>query len=200
MRDNVTGDGSSYACACRGGHGGGIYNAGVFGISNSTISGNTTGKSHASGPGGNGGGIYNAGSMAIGQSTFSGNICGDNHDLEGNGGSGGAIYNADTGSFSPAINLATISYNAAGNGTPAGNGGGIFNAAVAANLPLHATILALNTNPGNTYPDCSGTITSNDYNLIYNTTGCTVSGTITHNVPRAGSPARQSQEQWRADL
>ncbi|MGA9398354.1 MAG: choice-of-anchor Q domain-containing protein [Anaerolineaceae bacterium] len=188
VRDNLTGNGSSYACLCRGGHGGGIYNAGSFTIENSTISGNTTGNTSAAGTGGNGGGIYNAGTMSLLQSTLSGNTCGSNQIPSSDGGSGGAIYNSDTGSFSVAIDSTTISYNAAGNGKPAGKGGGIFNAALAANVTLHNTILALNNNPGNSYPECGGTITSNDYNLIYSITGCTVNGSTTHNIPAGQDP------------
>jgi CSLREA domain-containing protein len=189
IRDNLTGDTfDSSTCACRGGHGGGIYNAGIFIIYDGTISGNRTGKSHASGPGGNGGGIYNTNIMNIRSSTLSSNVCGDNHDSESNGGSGGAIYNSTTGSFPGPIINTTISYNAAGNGSPDGEAGGIFNAADTTDITLHNTILALNTNPGNTSPECSGGIKSNDYNLIYDTSGCMINGTITHNIPAGQDP------------
>ena len=32
-------------------------------------------------------------------------------------------------------------------------------------------------------PDCSGTFNSQDYNLVQNTTGCTLINNTTHNVP-----------------
>src|SRR5262249_3705719 len=42
------------------------------------------------------------------------------------------------------------------------------------------TTLISNTGPSYSADDCNGTITSGDYNLVQNTSGCTLSGT--HNV------------------
>jgi len=141
------------------GLGGGIFNArgGTVVINNSTISEN--------GATGEGGGIYNAGELTISKSTVSGN---------GSKTGGGILTDAD--GFALMITNSTLSGNSASgqsgtvqinsgvltisNGTISGNyGSGIaqgFNGAAS----LQNSIVA--TNSGK---NCTGTITSNGYNL-----------------------------------
>ncbi len=118
-----------------GGAGGGIANEGTLLINESTINGNSVDE--------DGGGITNLGTLTINNSTLSGNSA-----LGATGGLGGGIFNAGT---------LTIS-----NGTVSGNsatsGGGIYNTATST---LQNTIVANSSSGGN----CSGTVTSNGYNL-----------------------------------
>ena len=125
--------------ATSGGSGGGIFNAGTLTLTNSIISGNSTGNggssSGASGNGGSGAGIDNSGTLTLIGATVSGNstgIGGESKQPPGNGGNGGGINNSGT------LTLigATVSGNSTGIGgvcnhaSPAGSGGsggGIFN-------------------------------------------------------------------------
>ena len=69
------------------------------------------------------------------------------------------------------------------NGTPAVNGGGGIFAAGTDYIDLQNTIVAGNTSVvAGSGADCEGTINSLDYNLIQDTTNCTVNVTTTHNV------------------
>ena len=124
--------------------GGGIYNGGALTINNSTISGNRAGTPKLSG---NGGGISNGGKLTINNSTISANIT-----TAGQFGtpSGGGISNGGT----LTINNSTISANSAK------LGGGIDGTAT-----LQNSIVANSTSGGN----CSGTITSDGYNLSSDT-------------------------------
>jgi hypothetical protein len=129
------------------GAGGGISNVvGTLTLVNSTISGNSA---HS------GGGIASNGTITITNSTISGNSAlGSNP--------GGGISNGG----SIVVTNSTISGNSAGSD---GGGiytpfGGIFN--------VRNTIIALNTAP--TGPDYEGTLTSQGYNLIGNTSGTTI--------------------------
>ncbi len=116
--------------------GGGIYNSGTLNLTNSTITGNSTGAGRsysvgtgsAGGDGGDGGGIYNVGTLNLTNSTISKNTAGAAADclqICGRGGNGGGIYNG--GMLN--VTNSTISGNSAGAApmfaTP-GNGGGIF--------------------------------------------------------------------------
>jgi len=83
---------------------------------------------------------------------------------------GGGIYGT------LALNNATIT----DNDTQTGDGGGINNTASAVNFKN--TIIVGNTDAGGQAPDCSGTLTLQDYNLIQDTTGCTIGGTTTNNI------------------
>jgi hypothetical protein len=47
---------------------------------------------------------------------------------------------------------------------------------------LHNSIIAGNSNVGGSAPDCSGTITSQGYNLIASISGCVIAGTTTGNL------------------
>ena len=122
----------------------GIYNGGALTINNSTISGNRAGTPKLSG---NGGGISNGGKLTINNSTISANIT-----TAGQFGtpSGGGISNGGT----LTINNSTISANSAK------LGGGIDGTAT-----LQNSIVANSTSGGN----CSGTITSDGYNLSSDT-------------------------------
>ena len=155
--------------------GGGIeHSAGTLTVSNSTVSSNSAGDPCCVGTSG-GAGIDNAaGTLNLNNSTVSGNTIlgvtgyvgsgilnsGDmfvnNSTITGNTNSAG-VYNL-AGTLT--INNATISSNPA-NGLEISSG-----AATMSN-----TILALNTASGF---DCVGTLTSLGYNLIGDTTGCTV--------------------------
>ena len=142
--------------------GGGIFNLGTVTLTNSTVSGNSVGVSGASGAGA---GIFNNGTVTLTNSTVSGNSTGFQ-------GGGGGIFNNDGGTVT--LTNSTVS----GNSAPDGVGGGIFNEG--GTVTLRNTILAGNS--ASTDPDCSGTLTSDDYNLIQDTTGCAIVGTTTHDI------------------
>jgi hypothetical protein len=143
--------------------GGGLATlSGTVTITNSTIAGN-----HISGNGVTGGGVAEIASggvlvaMAIVNSTIAGNTA------SGHAGSGGGL--ATVGG------TVTIT-----SGTIAGNqisgiavaGGGIR---AGGPVSLQDTIIALNTGVGGvTGPNCEGPVTSPDYNLIGDPTGCTI--------------------------
>jgi uncharacterized repeat protein (TIGR01451 family) len=181
---------------------GGIQNDGTLTINDSTIAGNTSGSY--------GGGIYNGGSgtLTISRSTISGNTAtlgaggiesngGDvtilNSTISGNtanGDVGGGIEHF-TGSGTLSINNSTIANNVAGSGIP---GGGI--AVRNGTAKIRNTILADNT-AGGIGPDCitnSGkSLTPEDYNLIENTSDCTITGATSNNItgqdPKLGALA-----------
>jgi hypothetical protein len=122
--------------------GGGILNWGTLTINSCTISGNLASSTSSAA----GAGIFNyLGTVTINNSTLSGNSAGGF-----SGGGGGAIVNYATAT----ISNSTISGNS---GTPAG--GGILNSG--GTVTLQNTIIANSTAVGN----CSGTMTSNGYNL-----------------------------------
>ncbi|HWE63310.1 MAG TPA: choice-of-anchor Q domain-containing protein, partial [Chloroflexota bacterium] len=167
--------------------GGGIRNnGGTVTLINSTLSGNT-----ANGPGG--GGMYtSSGTVTLINSTISGNAIPDNNSNSGLGagifiqngtvtlidstisgntggffGGGGGI--ANYGGTVTLIN-STLSNNSDG------IGGGIYNNG--GTVTLANTILAGNTlSGGGPGPDCDGSLTSQGYNSIGTTSGCTVSAT-----------------------
>ena len=85
---------------------------------------------------------------------------------------GGGIDNA---SGSVTLTNSTVSGNSAGD---LGGGGGIYN--VSGTVTLGATILAGNS--ASSGPDCFGALTSDDYNLIQDTSDCTIAGTTTHDI------------------
>jgi uncharacterized repeat protein (TIGR01451 family) len=193
---NLTGSGGSNGSGTGGpgGDGGGIYNSGTLTITNSTVSGNRAGHggngagSGTGGKGGSGGGIANTGTLTVLNSTLSGNQAGSGGNAGssgtgGAGGDGGAIL-SDTGT----ITNCTISGNLAGDGGTAGDngaassgrGGGLYTGAEEAVANLKNSIIAGNSSP--TGPDINGTVNSQDYNLIGNTSGATFTGTTTHNI------------------
>lgn len=172
--------------------GGGIFNNGSLTINTSTISDNQSAN-------GNGGGIANfsVGTfLTLTQSTIRGNMAGNgfaggglfndsgtvtliNSTISNNSASsfGGGIYN-DGGTLSAFYS--TIAGNLAdNNASGSSHGGGIY-----VNFPtvnLRSTLLGQNF-AGAANDDCSGNITSQDYNLIQTTAGCTIGGATTHNL------------------
>jgi len=127
-------------------------------ITRSTFSGNTALFLPSSGlPSGYGGAIV--ATAALNTCTLSGNTA------QGTG--GGAIYGA--------VTLANSTV--AGNSAPSGSGGGVFTPAGNATT-AYSTIIAGNT--AATGPDISGEIVSQDYNLIQNTDGATITGATAH--------------------
>ena len=140
-----------------GGTGGGIFSAGTtMTITNCTLSGNSN-------PDSEGGGIstYTGSMTTITNSTISGNSTGYG---------GGGIDNYGT----LAITNSTIS----GNSANQNGGGGIHNENVGT-VYARNTIIAKNTSP--VKPDFQGTLTSQGYNLIGNTSGTTITGDTTGN-------------------
>ncbi len=131
-----------------------LLNAGRAEIVRSVIRGNISV--------GEGGAIASTGVLSIFESIFSDNTAG----------SGGAISSRGAMSiFASTIlsNTATIS------------GGGIFSAPPAgAKTVAKLTLLGLNQAPLG--PDCSGSLVSQDYNLIQSPQGCGIGGSVLHNI------------------
>jgi hypothetical protein len=147
------------------GYGGGFYNANTGTVTRCTVSGNTASAGTGGGGVGTGagGGIYTEQSLALFTSTVAANAAsGSPFDL------GGGVY--DQG-LSLLIRNSTIASNSAG------FGGGLYSSAA----DLGNTILAGNRG-GSGAPDCSGGFVSSDYNLVQDTSGCTIMGTTTHNL------------------
>ncbi|QTA87956.1 choice-of-anchor Q domain-containing protein [Desulfonema magnum] len=198
---NATGHGNYNRSSGDGGDGGGIYvnSQSAVMLENTTVSGNVTGRDSGYGGDGDGGSgagicIYN-GTVFLKNSVVSGNVTGDGGEIESDrgGGEGAGIY---VNNGTATLKNSTVSGNITGNS--AGNGGGIYvgnstvtleNATVTANtgsmggglyilsqnhnVTLRNTILAGNTASDVRGPDCYGPLTSEDYNLIGNRSGCT---------------------------
>ena len=128
-----------------GGVGGGIFNVGTLTINESTVSGNSVDRA--------GGGILNSGTLTINNSTLSGNRAAPLSLYDGGFGDGGGIYNNE-GRLT--INNGTLSGNSA-----TISGGGIYNMTTQATATLQNSIVASSPSGGN----CSGTVSSNGYNL-----------------------------------
>jgi RHS repeat-associated protein/CSLREA domain-containing protein len=148
--------------------GGGAYNTGTLTLRNSAVLSNTTTGTNVSG-----GGLYNwSGTVTVLNSTISGNRA-----SKGGGG---------IASFYGSLTLAnvTVTNNTADtNNDNSGDGGGVYRSSTTAIL-RNSLIAgnADNTSSGTKYPDCTGTFTSQGYNLIQNTTGCTITGNTTGNI------------------
>ena len=142
--------------------GGGIHNSGgTLILTGSTVSNNTVNLGA--------GGILNSGVLTIGNSTFSGNAA--------NGGNGGAIVNTGT----TTVTSSTI----AGNSATAAAGGGIHGPA--GTLHIRNSIIAANT--AATGPDINGTVASQGFNLIGNSSGTMItSPQFTDQIGTAGAP------------
>ena len=156
-------------------NGGAIANQIDLTITNSTFSNNTAGV--------HGGGISFkpfdvAFTTHITNSTLSGNRAKQN---------GGAIYFQNDGSLS--LNNVTITANIADSDKSSpgdGDGGGFFENSDS-EATFQNTILSGNSDEGGEAPNCGGDIAGNhlnsqDYNLIQDTTGCTIGGTTTNNI------------------
>jgi CSLREA domain-containing protein len=152
------------------GVGGAIRNSGSLVIDFSTMSGNFVV--------GDGGTFYNTptGFLAISTSTLSGNTASRN---------GGGLWNSGDVS----LTSDTITQNiAADHADPTGHGGGIFftSGTVRAANTIIAGNSDMNPSPSN-FPDCLGALTSQGYNLIGNTNGCSITGTTTGNIVNVGA-------------
>jgi CSLREA domain-containing protein len=169
-------------------NGGGISNTGALTITNSTISGNAAGSgggivssrtltivnstiSGNSATNGFGGGIYSTGTLDITNSTISGNSVSE---LSLGIGTGGGIQN---GGGTVSVTNSTIAGNSA-----QFRGGGINSSS--GMLSSRNTIIALNTAPSG--PDMFGTLTSQNFNLIGNNSGATI--TPAQSADQIGTP------------
>jgi len=182
--------------------GGGIYNLdGNVSLNNSIVSDNTTSVSgsgirnlnilyltdttvannSATSNGISGAGIINEGTTVM----FNSSIVGNSSNNIGAGISNWGIFrivNSTVSGNSPGgiVNSATLEmYNVTiSNNTSHSAGGGLVNFNV---TTLQNTIIAGNSGSAGIL-DCFGTLTSEGYNLIQNTTGCTISGDTTGNI------------------
>ncbi len=139
------------------GNGGGVLNLGALTLDSITLTGNKSGAS--------GGGIYNAGILILRNVTISGNRARSN---------GGGLSNHGATAL---LNNVTVTRNTAdSDNRSGGDGGGVFQGS--SSLTLTNTILAgnLDASSDQKHPDCSGQLLSTGYNLIQNTTGCSLSG------------------------
>lgn len=146
-------------------------------LNSSTVNGNTAGE---------GGGVVNIPNTALTSTTNINNSTISGNSVTGVGGGIEQFGTAGTGVVN--INNSTIAGNTANsdNTGAADHGGGIFSNFGTVNFKN--TILADNAvGTGSTGPDCSGTMTSADYNLIENATGCVIAGVTTNNL--SGDPA-----------
>jgi CSLREA domain-containing protein len=149
------------------GSGGGIsLSLGTMTIIGSQVSTNTSGFA--------GGGISNGGALTLVNSTMSGNKA---------VATGGGI-NVVIGTTS--LYNVTITNNIAdSNADDDGDGGGVYITLTDGTLTATHSIIGGNVDnspASNQHPDCSGLLTSQGYNLIEDTTGCTIGGDTTGNV------------------
>ncbi len=112
--------------------------------------------------GSEGGGLFNLGVLTLVNSTISGNSAAQ----------GGGLVNGS----SVNLNNASIVSN-----TASSSGGGLSGFGT---INLKNSLIAGNTAPSG--PDCSATLTSQDYNLIGNPANCVINGTTTNN--KSGNP------------
>jgi hypothetical protein len=144
--------------------GGAISNRGMLAVINSTFTDNSTFANA-----GEGGAIVNSGTVSITSSTLARNIAGAGAQPALSG--GGALSNYGT----VMITNSTLAGNMVSSIFRGLSGGGIWNFGT---VTLQNTILAANgfsDAMNGEGPDCAGTITSLDHNLIGDPTGCTIS-------------------------
>ncbi|HQU83248.1 MAG TPA: VCBS repeat-containing protein [Pyrinomonadaceae bacterium] len=184
--------------------GGGVFNTSILAVSGSTFTGNKTNGLFAGQGEGNGGAIYHqlSAQTTIADSLISGN--------EASNSGGGIAYNTNGGTATMTVTNTTISNNLANTETTqsGGAGGGIFADGPGIITVTSSTINGNSTNGGgggiqcggfsgcvmnlgssiianNTSgigPDLSGDFTSQGYNLIENTAGASIGGTLTGNI------------------
>jgi predicted outer membrane repeat protein len=175
----------------RAGGGAGLYNAGTAVVQNSMVLSNTAVNE--------GGGIrHDGGTLTIHNSTISYNTAEDDTFTGSGGGlflftfitssvtienstishnsvtgSGGGIYFTHdfTSASELAINHSTLVYNTADSDADSGDGGGLWHSGGL--VMLQNTIVAANEDNSDGAPNCWGEISSADYNLIGDDTGCT---------------------------
>ena len=167
-----------------GGNGGAIYNHPYTGADATLTIIRSTLNNNEVGIGGNasGGAIFthgstsNNGTVNLINSTLSGNSSTFN---------GGGIYNLASGGHDlVTISNSTIAYNTAdSDGDGSGEGGGVSNW-TGSNVVIRNSIIAANNDnsSGTKHPDCHGTMTSQDYNLIQDTTGCSFTGQTSNHI------------------
>jgi CSLREA domain-containing protein len=192
--NNSAGSATNEFGANDGGNGGGIFvhTPSPVTIERTLIAGNSAGD--ASGwdaYGGNGGGVWADAELTLRNCTITGNSSGSATSSTGTatGGKGGGFYHQV---WRPVlVHSCTITNNTAGAGTGATSGTGGNGGGIQANQPdpgdqgteIRSTIIAGNTvAAGGTGPDCEGELSSSDYNLVQDTTGCSIIGTTTNNV------------------
>jgi len=177
----ITGNGINKSFTA--GNGGGLYNSGTATLTNCSVTHNSTEYGYALPDhyAGNGGGIYNMGEMVLTNCTVSNNETGHGDEY----GDGGGIYNYSHSGSLTLINCTISNNNATSIG---GSGGGISGDAA-----LKNTIVANNQCRCRYGADCCGTIYSMGYNLIEDTSYCTIDGTLFGNItevdPMLGSLA-----------
>jgi hypothetical protein len=160
---NKTGIDGGFGGEGDGGFGGGIYvKGGVLNLKNTSVSGNITGRggqTDTGKSGGEGAGIYiGTGSLTLKASTVSANVTGNS------AGDGGGIYVGSSGTV--IMEHTTVSGNAGA------AGGGIYVDSQNKNVKIMNTLLGSNT--ASTGPDVYGAVTSEDYNLLGNRSGCSI--------------------------
>ena len=133
-------------------------------VLNSLISGNSA---HY------GAGISNSANLTLVNSTVSGN----SSTLDG-----GGLRNSDPVASTTLINTTVTNNTADSDGDNFGNGGGLH--VDQGTTTIRDSIVAGNEDGSFTtdYPDCSGNLFSDGYNLIQSTAGCTISGITTGNL------------------
>jgi CSLREA domain-containing protein len=144
--------------------GGGVRNlSGTVVLTGVTLNGNE---------GGEGGALFNDGTATLRNVTLSGNSATIN---------GGGMYNSGTATLN---NVTIVENSADQDANGSGDGGGIF--VQSGTVTPSNTIVGDNTDRSTgadpRHNDCSGTLTSGGYNLIEDTTGCTITGTTTGNI------------------
>ena len=186
VRNNMVSPPSTCFFGCNA-SGGGIYNNGTLTISNSTVGANTASTPKCR-TGAAGGGIYNQAMLTVNNSSLNGNSA--DATCVGSSANGGAVGNSGT----VMINNSTITGNtASAGGTYTSGGGGIENQG---SLTISNVTLSANSAPqgsgiqnfsgyttalqnsiiaNNAGGDCSGTMTSNGYNVSSDST-CNFSG------------------------
>jgi CSLREA domain-containing protein len=183
IRGNISGD-----------DGGGLRNLKTFSLTGSTLSSNSAASFGGGLANGSGSGI--TGTVTIANSLFNSNTSMDgggglqnelgtvvliNSTLSGNASNnnGGGIYNLAT------LNLhsATITGNTAdSDSNDSGSGGGVrSDPAGTINFSNSLIVGNFDNSSGTKHADCSGALTSQNYNLIFDLSGCTITGTVTSN-------------------
>jgi len=145
--------------------------------------GGSGGNGGDGGVGGDGGGIYNQGTLVLSHSTISDNNAGSSGS-GGGGGTGGSGGIGGSGFSGNGANGNGGSDGLAGNGGTGGDGGGVSNAGLGS-VNFQNTIIAGNIVGGGSGPDCrntAGTFNSQDYNLIEDTSGCSIGGATAHDL------------------
>jgi len=162
LNANKTGTDLGFSGSANAGDGAGVFaNSGTLIMRNCTFTDNTTGTGGEKGgegsKGGEGAGIFmnTGGSAKLKNCTISGNTTGKS------GGEGGGIY-ANGGTLT--LENSTVTAN------PSASGGGMY-VLGGATVSLRNSILAGNT-ASDSGPDCHGTFTSQDYNLVGDTSSC----------------------------